>query len=79
MFYPGAVLAAGISMAALTWFAVGGADSQTLSHADDQRFGQLSYEVTSKVEHARADGAEAESRSAPCGRERPFSIRRERL
>jgi PAS domain S-box-containing protein len=49
-FYPGAVLAAGLGLAALTWFAVADADTRAQDREDEQRFDQLTYEVASKVE-----------------------------
>jgi PAS domain S-box-containing protein len=51
-FYPGAVLLAGTALAVLTWFAVGTSDALSQGHEDEQRFGQLTYDVTSKVEQA---------------------------
>jgi PAS domain S-box-containing protein len=53
-FYAGAFLLAGAALAALTWYAVGTADKQSAQREDDQRFAQLSYEVTSKVDQAHS-------------------------
>ncbi|MFC5497865.1 CHASE domain-containing protein [Caenimonas terrae] len=51
-FYAGAVLLAGSALAALTWYAVARGDSESRDREDEQRFAQLTYEVTSKVEQA---------------------------
>ena len=48
--YVGPVPLAGGSLAALTWYAAGSADSQSRDREDEQRFGQLTDEVTGKVE-----------------------------
>jgi PAS domain S-box-containing protein len=51
-FSPGAVLLAGLALSALTWFAVADADARSQGREDEQRFEQLTYEVTSRVEQA---------------------------
>jgi PAS domain S-box-containing protein len=50
--YVGAVVLAGGALAALTWYAVASAESRSRDREDEQRFAQLTYQVTSRVEQA---------------------------
>ncbi len=50
--YPVALGVAGALLAGLVWWGVANSGEQALIREEEQRFGQLSYEVTTKVEQA---------------------------